>query len=232
MVTGEAAGIAGASFSPKPVDESVKSESLGESSRGRNGGGGSGSLSLDRRRGSSGLGNYSARGGGGGGCSSRGWLRSRASRSRARAGTRARARDGKVNARFVGLVDRLGVPVPLDDAVTGGGTLASEVARDGDVEAGLVGRDRVRVRGIVVPGDQGVSNDRVGAGLDDRNVRHAGVRSPDVDREGHDLASGEGLDVGGVVIELEALAKPDVAGRLVVVRLTRGNLQLSLDIAW
>lgn len=119
----------------------------------------------------------------------------------------------------------------MDDTVTSGGALASEIARDGDVEAGLVCGDRVRIGGIVVPGDQRFSNNRVGASLDDRNIRHTGMRGPDFDREGDNLTSRVRLHIGGVVIQLKALAKPDVAGRLNVVSLAGSNLEFSLDVA-
>lgn len=48
--------------------------------------------------------------------------------------------------------------------------------------------------------------------------------STDVDGDWDDLTGGEGLDVLGVVLELEALALPDVAGSRVEIVLAVGNL--------
>ena len=147
----------------------------------------------------------------------------------ARAG--ARSTESEIDTRLVGLVDRLGVPVPLQHTVTGGATLAAEVIGDGDAEVGLVGGDAGGSGGIDIPGDQGLADDTVGRGVDDGDVSDAGVGSADINCEVDFLAGGIGLDVVLVVGELVTLAKPDVALSVFVVALAGGDLQLALDVA-
>lgn len=161
------------------------------------------------------------RGGSGGGAG--------AGAARGRAG--AGAAHGEVDAGLVGLVDGLGVPVPLDNAVTGGGALAAKVGGHGDVEGGVSGLDTGLGGGVDIPALQGRADDAVGGSVDDGDVGNTGVGGTDVDLEVDGLARGVGLDVVLVVVELVALAEPDVALGGIVVALGAGNLELALDVA-
>jgi hypothetical protein len=146
-----------------------------------------------------------------------------------RASTRA-ATDGEVDAGLVGLVDAVGVPEPLDDAVTGAGAVAANIG-DGDGELLLVLGDGVGVGTVLVPALQDAAEDGVAGGGNDRDVGDTGVRGADVDLDLDFLADGVLLDVLGVVVVLEALAEPDVASGGVVVGLAVGDLELALDVA-
>jgi len=154
-------------------------------------------------------------------------------RSAGLGGRRARARaatDGEVDAGLVGLVDAVGVPEPLDNAVTGVGAVAANVG-DGDGELLLVLRDGVGVGAVLVPALQGAADDGVGGGGNNGDVGDTGVRGADVDLDLDLLADGVLLHVLGVVVVLEALAEPDVASLGVVVGLAVGDLELALDVA-
>jgi hypothetical protein len=146
-------------------------------------------------------------------------------RARARAAT-----DGEVDASLVGLIDAVGVPEPLDDAVAGVGAVAANVG-DGDGELLLVLGDGVGVGAVLVPALQGAADDRAAGGGNDGDVGDTGVRGADVDLDLDLLADGVLLHVLGVVVVLEALAEPDVASLGVVVGLAVGDLELALDVA-
>ena len=151
----------------------------------------------------------------------------------ARARARARARtttDGEVDAGLVGLVDAGGVPEPLDNAVTGVGAVAANVG-DGDGELLLGLRDGVGGGAVLVPALQGAADDGVGGGGNNGDVGDTSVRSANVDLHIDLLANSVLLHVLGVVVELVALALPDVASLGVVVGLAVGNLELALDVA-
>lgn len=85
-------------------------------------------------------------------------------------------------------------------------------------------------RGIVIEGDQGVSNDSIGLCIDNRNVGDSGVRCADSDCHIDLLAGSVGLDVGRIVTELVTLAQPDIASCGIVVLLRICNLEDSLDV--
>lgn len=202
------------------------SEAAGGSSG--SGGGGRGGRSDDGGGQGGGLNSGGGDGSGGGGGRGDGSARARGGRAR---GAGAGATDSEVDARLVGLVDAAGVPPPLDDTLTSGGALTAEVLGDGDVEGSVGGLDTGGSGGILVPVLQDRANDAVGGSLDDGDVGGTGVGSADVDLEGHGLAELEGLDVVLVVVELVALAEPDVALGGVVVALGAGDLELALDVA-
>lgn len=151
--------------------------------------------------------------------------------ARAGRGAGSGARDGEVDARLVGLVNGLGVPVPLDDAVTGGAALGAEVGGDGDVKVLVVVGDTGGGRGVDVPALQRAANDRVAGRVDNRDVGDTGVGSADVDDHGDLLAGGVFLDIVLVVGKLVTLAEPDVALGGLVVALRLGDLKLALDVA-
>lgn len=140
--------------------------------------------------------------------------------------TTARATDSEVDTRLVRLTSRGTVPIVLNNTFTGGGTLAREV-RDGDRERSLIGRDRSRVRSENIPVHQLVTNNRVGSGVNDRDIGGAGMRSPDIVCDGNTLASGIALNVGSIVRVLHTLAQPKVAfgGEI-----TLDELLLALDV--
>lgn len=146
-------------------------------------------------------------------------------------GARARATtDGEVNAGLVGLVDAGGVPEPLDNAVAGVGAVAANVG-NGDGELLLVLRDSVGGGAVLVPALQDAADDGVGGGGNNGDVGDTGVRGANVDLDVDLLANGVLLHVLGVVVELVALAEPDVASLSVVVGLAVGDLELALDVA-
>lgn len=194
--------------------------------------------SLDGNRDGSGS-DLGGRGGGGLGGSNAGAGSNAGSGADGRAGgagaaraarARSRSTEGEIDTRLVGLVNGLGVPVPLEHTVTGGVTLAAEVVGDGDLEAGLVGGDTGGGGGIDIPRDQGLANDTVGGGIDHGDVGNTSVGGTDVDLEVDSLAGSVGLDVVLVVGELVTLAKPDITLIGVVVALARGDLQLALNV--
>ncbi|KAI6772889.1 hypothetical protein HG530_003847 [Fusarium avenaceum] len=141
-------------------------------------------------------------GGGGGGNGSGGGL------GLGRAG--AGATDDKVNTGLVGLVDIGSIPEPLENTVTSLGAVTAEARGESDAEGGVVGGG-ARVGSVVLELDEGLADHAVGRGLDDRDIGVAGVGSGDVDLEGDLLAQLVALDVVLVVVELEALAEPEVA---------------------
>lgn len=57
------------------------------------------------------------------------------------------------------------------------------------------------------------------------------MRRTDVDHDGNNLAGSIGLDIGGVVGVLVALAQPDITLGRVVVGLASGDLKHALDVA-
>jgi hypothetical protein len=119
----------------------------------------------------------------------------------------------------------------LEHTSTSDGALATKVLRDGDVERGLGGRDARSTGSVDVPRDQGSTDDSVGGGINDRDVGSALVGSANLELDRDDLTGSERLDEILVVLVLETLALPDLALLGVVVGLSSGNLEFSLDVS-
>ena len=150
---------------------------------------------------------------------------------RARRRTRVRTADGKVNARLIGLVNRLGKPVPLQYTVTSGRALAAQILGDGHAEIRIILGDARLGGSVVLPRLQRATDHAVRGGIDDRDVGDTRVRRADVDLELDGLAWSVGLDVVLVVGEFVALAEPDVALFGIVVVLALCDLELALHVA-
>lgn len=237
-----AASLGGAaSLSLQPGDELLDGELLGKGGprvaarNGRSGSRGSSRGAGDtHERGWRGAERRSRGSWGGGNSRSGGGDRSsRAARtaSGSRAGAGAGATDSEVNARLVGLVDLARVPPKLEDTVTSGGALAAEVRGDGDVEILLVGLGASSSRGVGRESFKGRANHSTGLGVDDRHVGNTGVGSGNVELDGNGLARSVSLHVGLIVLELHALACPEVAVSSIEVGLRCRHLLSRLNVA-
>jgi len=117
----------------------------------------------------------------------------------------------KINAGHIGLVDRPGIPPPLEDAYARGLALTAETG-DRYRERRLVGGDsggrRVRNRDAV----QRSCDDGVSFSVHNADVRHAGVRSLNCDFYGDNLIRSEMLHVRGIVRKQQAFAEVELAG--------------------
>ena len=119
----------------------------------------------------------------------------------------------------------------LDNTGTGNGTLGTKGGWDGDREGELVCWGGVGVVGEVIVGDQWESDDGVGSSLNDGDIGSTSVGCAQIEFERDDLSRGVGLNVGSVILQLESLAQPNVAGLRVIVGLSIGNLEFSLDVS-
>lgn len=119
----------------------------------------------------------------------------------------------------------------LNDTSTSSGALGAQSGRNSDGERELVCRDSIGVVAEVTVRDEWGSNDRVCSGVDDGNIGNSSVWCADIELEWNNLSSGVALNIGGVILELESFAEPDVASLSVVVCLTAGNLEFSLDVS-
>ncbi|CAF3441590.1 unnamed protein product [Fusarium graminearum] len=128
-------------------------------------------------------------------------------RSRGRAGASA---DDKVNARLVGLVDIGSVPEPLENTLASLGAVTTQASRKGNTESSVVGSS-TSVGSIVLKLDQRLADHGIRRSLDDGNIGVTSVGSSNVDLKGDLLAEAVLLDIVLVVVELEALAQPEVA---------------------
>jgi hypothetical protein len=224
--TAKLVGSAGASGLLEPRNELLNGELLGEGSTrvragsgGRGGGGGllNGGGRRDRGSGGSG-GRGSSRAGRGSGSAGLGGGGGVATGATAHA---------EVDAGLVGLVDGGSIPEPLDDAVTSLGALAADIGH-GDVELGPlgVGRDGARGQSVLVPADEGLANDLVGADLDDGNVGNTVVGSADLNLHGDDLTGSVGEDLAGIR-EGNTLAVPHPAVGVVTLEVLEGTLDVA-----
>lgn len=119
----------------------------------------------------------------------------------------------------------------LDDTSAGGGTLAAKVGWDGDAEVEVVGSNTSGGGSEVGwPRLQG-ANDLVVGSAHDGDVGVTSVGSADVKGDRNNLARSVLLDVGGVVGVLVTLARPYLTLGGVVVGLSVGDLEHTLDVA-
>lgn len=220
------------------LGESGGASRAGSSGGSRGSGAGDGGSSLGGGRNGGGLsdggGSGSRAGSGSSGACNRG---SRADGGSTGSGRGAVARTGagatahrEVDAGLVGLVDGSGVPVPLDDAVTGVGALAADIGH-GDVERGPVRvfGDRRGGESVLVPADEGLANDLVGLDVNDGDVGDTVVGSADLDLHGNDLASGVGEDLTSIG-EWDTLALPHAAVGVVTLKVLEGTLNVAVVV--
>lgn len=118
----------------------------------------------------------------------------------------------------------------MDDTVTSVGTLGADIGH-GDVERGPV---RVLGHGrggqsILVPADKGLTDDGVGADLDDGDIGNTVVGSADLDGHGNDLAGGVREDLAGI-LERNTLAVPHAAVRVATLEVLERTLDVSIAV--
>lgn len=159
------------------------------------------------------------------------WRRSR-SRSSAVASTGIGARagasaHGEVDTRLVCLVDGGCIPVPLDGTDTSLVAVITDIGH-GDAEVGPLGvlAEGNRGQGVLVPADEGLSDDLVGSEVDDGNIGKTVVGRTNGDGHGYLLAGRVGVDLG-VIGERNTLALPDTAIRVAALKV----LDRALDVA-
>jgi hypothetical protein len=167
----------------------------------------------------------SGRGGGSDGGSRGSGRRLGGTRSGAGAGASA---DDKVNARLVGLVDIRSIPEPLENTVSSLGALTTQALGKSDAEGSVVGVE-TSVGSIVLKLDKRLSDHLISGGLDNGDVGVTGVRSSNVDVKVNLLTELVALDIVLVVVELEALAQPEVA--VLGVKVGSDDLLDALDVA-